>query len=57
MIPYISWWRRILAWLIWHYEGYADTGDAGFYIIENPRATRTASLMRDYWYYRKGMGR
>ena len=52
MIPYISWWKRIIAWLIWRFEGYENTDDAFFYIIDHPNYTRVASLMRDYWYVR-----
>ena len=53
MIPYITWWKRIIAWLLWHFEGYEDMDDAEFYIIENPEVTRAASLMRDYWYAKR----
>lgn len=53
MIPYITWWKRIIAWLLWHFEGYKDMDDAEFYIIENPELTRVASLMRDYWYAKR----
>lgn len=53
MIPYISLLRRMVAWLIWRYEGYESVDDAEFYIIKNPGMTRLASLMRDYWYVKR----
>ena len=52
MIPHIRFLERVIAWLIWHYEGYESVEDARFCIIEHPKATRVASLMRDYWYVR-----
>ena len=53
MTPYITWWRRIIAWLLWHFEGYGSMAEARFYIIEHPEVTRASSLMRDYWYARR----
>ena len=52
MIPYISWWRRIIAWLLWHFEGFEDMDDARFNVIEHPELLRIVSLLRDYWYDR-----
>ncbi|MBR2683008.1 MAG: hypothetical protein IKE22_07075 [Atopobiaceae bacterium] len=56
MIPYISWWRRIIAWLLWRFEGYESIDGARFCIIEHPELTRTACLMRDYWYAKNAEG-
>lgn len=55
MIPYISWWRRIIALLLWHFEGYdkMDMDESAFYVLEHPELTRMASLLRDYWYTKK----
>lgn len=55
MTPYISLWRRVIAWLLWRFEGYdkMTMDEAGFYVLEHPEATRVASLMRDYWYAKK----
>lgn len=52
MIPYISWWRRIIAWLLWRFEGFEDMDDARFNVIEHPELLRIVSLLRDYWYDR-----
>lgn len=53
MTPYISLKRRIIAWLLWHFEGYKSVDDAEFYVLQHPEVTRAASLMRDYWYAKK----
>lgn len=53
MTPYISLKRRIIAWLLWHFEGYKSVDAAEFYILKYPENTRAASLMRDYWYMKK----
>lgn len=53
MIPHVSWWKRAIAWLIWHYEGYESVDNARFGIIEHPEVTRMANLMCDYWYVRR----
>ena len=48
MTPYISLRRRIIAWLIWHFEGYKTMDEAEFYIEEHPEVSGVVSLMRDY---------
>lgn len=53
MTPYITLRRRVIAWLLWHFEGYETMDEASFYIMEHPEVTRVASLMRDYWYAKK----
>ncbi len=54
MIPRLSLRERILAWLIWRYEGFDKDGleEAG-YTLTNPHVLRTTGLLRDYWYIRK----
>ena len=58
MIPYLSWWRRIVAWLLWHFEGFdkMDLDESAFYVLEHPDLTHTASLLRDYWYIKRAGG-
>ena len=53
MTPYITLRQRLIAWLLWHFEGYETVDEARFYIMEHPDVTKVASLMRDYWYARK----
>ena len=53
MIPHLNWRQRIIAWLLWHFEGYRSTDDARFNIIEHPDLSRTSCLMRDYWYAKR----
>ena len=53
MIPYLSWTRRILAWLLWRFEGFTDLDEACFYTLDHPELLRTVSLLRDYYYNRR----
>ena len=53
MIPYMSLFRRLIAWLLWRYEGFESLDDAAFYVLDHPDLTRVASLLRDYWYIKK----
>lgn len=54
MTPYMSLWKRVVAWLLWRYEGFDDADEERFGVIEHPELLRTTSLMRDYHYFRMG---
>lgn len=48
MIPYMTLKDRIIAWLLWKFEGYRDVDEA-MYELTNPvmaSSTRALSLMR-----------
>lgn len=53
MTPYLSLKRRILAWLLWHFEGFGDLDEASFYVLDHPELLRIVSLLRDYYYNRR----
>lgn len=53
MIPYMSVFWRIVAWLLWRFEGFDSTETAEFEILEHPELLHCASILRDYWYIRK----
>lgn len=50
MIPYMSIVHRIIAWLLWHFEGFDSVESAEFDVIHHPELLKCASLLRDYWY-------
>ena len=54
MTPYMSLWERIVAWLLWRYEGFRDEDEERFGVIEHPELLRTTSLMLTYHYFRMG---
>ena len=53
MIPILTLRQRIIAWLLWRFEGFDSVDDAEFDVIEMPQLLRCASLLRDYWYVKK----
>lgn len=54
MIPHMSLKNRVIAWLLWHLNGYhKDVENAEFEILKHPELSRSASILRDYWYARK----
>lgn len=53
MIPYMSVFQRIVAWLLWRFEGFGNTETAEFEILEHPELLHCVSILRDYWYIRK----
>lgn len=53
MTPYLSWPMRIFAWLLWRFEGFSNLDEARFNVIEHPELSRTAGLLRDYYYIRR----
>lgn len=53
MIPYMSVFRRIIAWLLWRIEGFDSTETAEFEILKHPELLRCTSILRDYWYVRR----
>lgn len=54
MIPRLSLRERILAWLIWRYEGFDDYDmDLVFTLLNRPSLLSTRGLLLDYWYIRK----
>lgn len=53
MTPYMSFWRRIFAWVLWHYEKIENLDDAYFNLIEHPELSRTVGLLRDYYYIKR----
>lgn len=50
MIPHMSIVQRIIAWLLWRFEGFGSVESAEFDVIQHPELLRCASLLRDYWY-------
>lgn len=52
MIPYMSWWKKLVAWALWRWEGFDDTDSASFNVLEHPELLRVTGLLRDYWYIR-----
>lgn len=53
MIPYMRLWRRIVAWALWKLNGWEDPDGCRTECVEHPEMSRSASLLRDYWYVRK----
>lgn len=63
MIPYLTFWQRILAKLLWRYErkhgwgaGFDDDTDGAAWLLLNPDHASLSALyclMRDYLYLRK----
>lgn len=53
MIPYMSIPMRIIAWLLWRFNGWSDPDECSFECVEHPDLARSASVCRDYWYVKK----
>lgn len=53
MTPYLSIVQRVIAWLLWRFEGFDSDETAAFEILEHPELLRCASLLRDYWYAKR----
>ena len=62
MIPHMSWWQRIIAWLLWKMEAkhgfgscFDDEMEGAMWMIEGGREYLSYSmgLLRDYYYVRK----
>ena len=53
MIPYMSVFQRVVAWLLWRFEGFDSAETAEFEILEHPELLRCTSILRDYWYVRR----
>lgn len=49
MIPHMTIRQRILAWLLWRFEGF-DSMETAELEIRHPELLKCASLLRDYWY-------
>ena len=50
MIPHMTIKHRIIAWLLWCFEGFDSMETAEFGIVEHPELLKCASLLREYWY-------
>ena len=54
MIPYLTIRQRIIAWLLWQFERFDSMETAEFEILDHPELLRCSSLLRDYWYVKRG---
>lgn len=56
MIPFLSWPKRLLTWLLWRFEKldrYSDLDDVEFYVIAHPELLSVTGLLRDYYYIKR----
>lgn len=54
MIPYMSLAQKLIAWLLWRFNGWdpRDPDGCRFECMKHPEISRAVGLMRDYWYVR-----
>ena len=52
MIPHLTLRERLIAWLLWHLEGFGKAEDAAIYIFKHPNLLTSVNLLRDYYYDR-----
>ncbi len=52
MIPRLTIGQRMIAWLLWRFEGFDSVEGAEFEVM-HPEFLRCYSLLQDYWYVKK----
>lgn len=52
MVPYMSWKMRLVAWLLWRFEGF-DSLETAEVAVTRPEFLGCVSVLRDYYYIKK----
>jgi hypothetical protein len=53
MIPYMKFKTRVIAWILWKFEGFDSMDKAEFRILSHPSLLKTTSILREYFYIKQ----
>ena len=52
MVPYMRLRDRIIAWLLYKFNGWSELDECASEVLCPPECSRMAGICRDYWYVR-----